>query len=78
MELTVKDSFSGTGNYSYVSTQKLKQIELSNDDTTNDLTAVIDGKTFTLQPYETLIEDFVSFVSVDITTDGDWRAIVRG
>lgn len=76
--IQTKDSFSGIGNYSYTSTTGLlKQIEVSNDDYSTDLTYTVDGKTFVVKPDEISIENLVSFSTVVITAIGAWRAIVR-
>lgn len=73
-----KDSLSRTGNYSYTSAGGLlRQVEVSNDDDTADLTYVADGKTFLVKAGETSIETFTSFSTVTITATGAWRAIMR-
>lgn len=78
-KLITRDSLSGTGNYSYVSAiGLLYQIEISNDDEAIDMTYTVDGKTFTVKPFESSIETFISFSDFSIAATGKWRAIVRG
>ena len=77
-ELIAKDSFSGTGNYTYTSTKGLmKQVEIVNLSEDVSLTYVCDGMTFTVGPRNISKETFVSFPSVQITATGPWNAVVR-
>ena len=68
----------GSGNHTYDSGGLMhQQVEVANDDGTNNLTFTVNGLTFQINPGETVVENVKGFTVVAITATGAWRLICR-
>ena len=81
-KLPVYDSGSDTGNAVLTMDHPMRELYVSNDDLSNDLTLLVSGPaglsiSMTLKPNETIDERFPEFDAVTITATGAWRYYVR-
>jgi len=79
--LPVSDGDAGTGNESITISIPARELFLSNDSTTDNLTFRVIGDnvdfTYTLLPGETIDERFLEFNNLVISAVGAWRWYVR-
>ena len=79
--LPVKDGDSGTGSKTINLAISARDLVLSNDSTTDNLTFKVTGPdgdfTFVLKAGDVLDERFSSFIKIEITAIGDWRCYWR-
>lgn len=74
---SVKDSFEGTISITKTYTSSMRGFSIQNDSTEN-ITFTINGLTIKLKPTEGFEDYFEPFTSVQITSNGAFRAVVRG
>jgi hypothetical protein len=80
--LPVYDSGSETGNSVLTMDHPMRELFISNDDDSSDITINVAGEAslsldFVLKPKETLNERFPEFLIVTVVSGGDWRWFVR-
>jgi len=79
--LPVYSSGQETGNKVLSMDHPMRELFISNDSISDDLTLTIKGDAFSLdfvlKPRETLNERFCEFTSITVTAAGDWRWYVR-
>jgi len=80
--IPVYDSGSETGNQVLTMDHPMRELFISNDSDSEDMTIAITGEaslslSFTLKPKETLNERFPEFLTATVTSAGDWRWFVR-
>lgn len=81
-KLPVDDCGSYTGNQTLYMTYAMRELLISNDSTTANLSFTVTGPssysiTFTLLPNEVFDERLAPYTSVAVTATGSWRYIVR-
>lgn len=81
-KLPVYESYEGTGNHDETFPVNMREVLISNDSTTDDLTIQVVGPaslniTITVKAYEVLDERFPEFSGVSIVATGAWRFLVR-
>lgn len=81
-KLPADDGGGYTGNQTLYMQYVMRELLISNDDATADLTVTVTGPadytfTFTLQAGDILDERFYPFDTVAVTATGAWRYIVR-
>ena len=74
----VKACVSATGNYTYISNQKLVAFCIVNRSTTDSLTFTINGITIPLEPTEIFDAQFDSYQKIVIAATGSWDFVVKG
>lgn len=72
----VVDSFEGSGDYTYTSTEPLRGVAIVNDGEA-DLTLTVNGITTTVKGGEMFDECYRVFTIVTITTTSTYRALLR-
>lgn len=81
-KLPIADAGSVTGNLTITPSVPMRELLISNDDTSNSITFTVSGPngysiSFTLQPLDISDERYYPFTQVNVNASGAWRYMLR-